>query len=151
MKKFVRQTSADSAGNGLKLNLRANAARVARTFEPGFYQLRIDAARLVVARTGNVSIALDIIEMDSGVLADTRPLWIAGPNATVGRLAAENQALVAQLLELAGQNIDGEIQLADVVPKLVGLTFDARLALATDSRTGRTYNAVAAIIMDDAA
>jgi hypothetical protein len=54
------------------------------------------------------------------------------------------------LLELAGENTDGEIDIAVVISKLVGLVFDAWLALATDRRTGRTYNTLAAVVMDDA-
>jgi hypothetical protein len=148
VKKFVRQKSVDSSFNGLKLNLRTNAAQVAHIFEPGFYQLRIDGARLVMGNADNVSVALDLIELAGNALVDSRPLWIDGPNANVGRLAAENQNLLARLLQLAGQNIDGDINVAEAITKLVGLVFEGRLALETDNRTGRTYNSLVNVVID---
>ena len=81
---------------------------VARVFEPEFYNVRIEAARIVVTRTtGNSSVALDVIETASSAFVAIQPLCIGGPNANTGRLAAESQALLAQLLELAGQDTDG--------------------------------------------
>jgi hypothetical protein len=151
MKTFQRQKSANTTVDKLKMNLRAASAQVARVFEPEFYKVRIEAARIVVARTtGNVLVALDVIETASSAFIAIQPLWIGGPNANAGRLVAENQALLAQLLELANQDTDGEIDVAELVPKLAGLVFDARLALATDSRTGRTFNVLAEIFPEGA-
>ena len=55
----------------------------------------------------------------------------------------ENQHLVAQLLTLPGLPTAGNV--GDLIPQLAGLEFDARFVLALDSRTGRTYNALAEI------
>ena len=35
-----------------------------------------------------------------------------------------------------------------LIPELAGLTFEAQLALAVDSRTGRSFNAIATIFTD---
>ena len=52
---------------------------------------------------------------------------------SVGDLAAENQHVIAQLLTLAGLPTAGNV--GDLIPKLAGLEFDARLALAVDGRS----------------
>ena len=71
-------------------------------------------------------------------------LWVDGPNAGAGQLVIENQHLVAQLLTLAGLPTAGNV--GALIPQLTGLEFDARLVLAIDNRSGRTYNALAEII-----
>jgi hypothetical protein len=40
---------------------------------------------------------------------------------------------------------------SDLIPKLAGLEFDAHLALAVDSRSGRIYNALSKIYDADGA
>ena len=40
--------------------------------------------------------------------------------------------------------------LASLIPKLAGHEFAARLVISHDSRTGRTYNSIAAVIPEDA-
>jgi hypothetical protein len=87
--------------------------------------------------------------MESGGRVDIRPLWVDGPNAGAGNLAAENRHLVAQLLTLRELPTAGNVN--DLIPQLAGLEFDARLVLDPDGRTGRTYNALADIYMDDGA
>ena len=101
----------------------------------------------IIQNNQNVSVVLNLIEMESGSRVDIRPLWVDGPNAGAGDLAVKNQHLVAQLLSLRGLPTAGNVGV--LVPQLAGLEFDARLVLAPDSRTGRTYNALADIYTDD--
>ena len=68
------------------------------------------------------------------------------PNANVGSLAVENKNLIAQLLKLAGKPTVGT---PDLIPELAGLSFEARLVLSTDGRTGRTYNALEEILKSE--
>ena len=62
---------------------------------------------------------------------------------SVGDLTAKNQHVIAQLLTLAGLPTSGNV--GTLIPKLAGLEFDARLALAVDGRSGRTHNELAEI------
>ena len=50
---------------------------------------------------------------------------------------------IAQLLTLAGLPTEGNVGV--LIPKLVTLEFDARLALAVDGRSGRTHSELAEI------
>ena len=145
MKKFIRQKAANEAPD-VELDFGAAAAKVARVFEPDEYKVRIESAR-VIQRTQNILIALDLIETESGGRIDSRPLWVEGPNANSGNLTAENQHLVAQLLTLAKLPTAGNV--GELIPKLAGLEFNAQLVLAVDSRSGRSFNAIADIYMDD--
>jgi hypothetical protein len=147
MKKFTRQSCGKAPTATLNLDFGAAATQVAQIFEPGVYTLRIKTA-CVVQNNANISIAIDIIEMESGVRVDTRPIWVDGPNAGVGQLAAANQHLIAQLLTLAGQPTAGNV--STLVPHLSGLAFEARLALNIDHRTGRTFNVLADVFPEEA-
>ena len=73
MKKFTRST----ANTNVTMNLRASAGQLARVFEPEIYELCIKGARLIHSGSGNVSLALDIIEIECGSTVSTRPLWLA--------------------------------------------------------------------------
>ena len=145
MKKFTRRGKATIAD--INLDFGAAAAKVARVFEPGEYKLRIESARVVPSKQ-NVLVALDLIETESGGRVDSRPLWVDGPNAGAGQLVMENRHLVAQLLTLLGLPTAGNV--GALIPQLAGLEFEARLVLAVDSRSGRTYNALDKIYVDDA-
>jgi hypothetical protein len=144
MRKFVRQKSANAPD--VNIDFGAAEAKVAHVFEPGEYKLRIDSAR-VIQRNQNVLIALDLVELDSGGRIDSRPYWVDGPNSAAGALTAENQHLVAQLLVLAKLPTAGNV--GALIPKLAGLEFDARLVLAVDNRTGRSFNTIADIYADE--
>ena len=146
MKKFTRQTSGNAPTADVNLDFGAAGAKVARLFEPGEYRLRIDSPR-IIQNNQNVSVVLNLIEIESGSRVDIRPLWVDGPNAGVGDLAGRNQHLLGQLLTLRELPTAGK--LGDLIPQLAGLEFDARLVLDPDNRTGRTYNALAAIYVDD--
>ena len=146
MKKFTRQTSGNAPTADVNLDFGAAGAKVATLFEPDKYRLRIDSAR-VIQNNQNVSVVLSLIERESGSRVDSRPLWVEGPNAGVGDLAAKHQHLIAQLLKLRGLPTAGNV--GDLIPQLAGLEFDAHLVLAVDRRTGQTYNALAAIYEDD--
>jgi hypothetical protein len=91
-------------------------------------------------------IVLDLVEVESGARVAMQPIWVDGPNANGGRFAAENRHLIAQLLKLAGKPTAGDPR--ELIPTLAGLTFEAQLIISTDSRTGRTFNAIGTIIID---
>jgi hypothetical protein len=153
MRKFKRQTggasggaSGGSDGSDITLDFGAAAAKIARVFEPGEYRLRVEAARVIY--TENVSVVLDLIELDSNSRVATGMLWVDGPNSAVGNLATENQHLVAQLLTLAKLPTTGNV--SSLISKLAGLEFDAHLVLAVDNRSGRSFNAIADIYTDAA-
>ena len=146
MKKFTRQTSGHAPAADINLDFGAAAAKVAHVFEPDDYKMRIETAR-VVQSGQNILIALDLVMMEGGDRIDSRPLWVAGPNAGISPFAAENQNLVAHLLSLAGQPTTGNINA--LIPKLTGLEFEGYLILKRDSN-GRTYNALATVHQDDA-
>jgi hypothetical protein len=146
MKKFTRQQTGSTPTTNSHLDFGAASAKVARVFEPGEYRLRIESAHIVQSNQ-NVLVALDLIEAEGGGRVASQPLWVDGPNAGAGDLAVENQHLVAQLLSLRGLPTAGNV--GSLIPQLKGLEFDARLALAIDNRSGRTYNALAVIIVDD--
>ena len=147
MKKFTRQQSGSTPTTNINLDFGAASAKVARVFEPDEYRLRIESAHIIQSNQ-NVLVALDLIEAEGGGRVASQPLWVDGPNAGAGQLVVENQHLVAQLLTLAGLPTAGNV--GSLIPQLTGLEFDARLALAIDNRSGRTYNALAVIIVDDA-
>lgn len=146
MKKFIRQKSANTPTSDVNLDFGAAAAKIARVFEPDDYKMRIETAR-VVQSGQNILIALDLVMVEGGGRIDSRPLWVAGPNAGISPFAAENQNLVAQLLSLAGQPTTGNINA--LIPKLTGLEFEGYLILKRDNN-GRTYNALATVHQDDA-
>jgi len=146
MKKFTRQTSGKAPTADVNLDFGAAGAKAARLFEPGEYRLRIDSAR-IIKNNQNVSVVLSLIKMESGCRVDIRPLWVNGPNAGAGDLAGKNQHLIGQLLTSRGLPTKGDMGV--LIPQLAGLEFDAHLVLDPDGRTGRTYNALAAIYVDD--
>jgi len=146
MKKFTRQTSGNAPTADVNLDFAAAGAKVARLFEPGEYRLRIDSARIIQNKQ-NVSVVLSLIEMERGCRVDIRHLWVNGPNAGAGDLAGKNQHLIGQLLTSRGLPTKGDMGV--LIPQLAGLEFDAHLVLDPDGRTGRTYNALAAIYVDD--
>jgi hypothetical protein len=146
MKKFTRQKSDHVQTTDIHLDFGAAAAKVAHVLEPGDYKLRIESAR-VIQSAQNILIVLDLVEADSGGRVDSRPLWVDGPNAGAGQFVMENRHRIAQLLSLVGLPTVGNV--GALIPQLAGLEFDARLVLATDSRSGRTYNAIAEIYADE--
>ena len=146
MKKFTRQTSGNAPTADVNLDFGAAGAKLARLFEPGEYRLRIDSARIIQNKQ-NVSVVLSLIEMERGCRVDIRPLWVNGPNAGAGDLAGKNQHLIGQLLTSRGLPTKGDMGV--LIPQLAGLEFDARLVLDPDGRTGRTYNALDDIYVDD--
>lgn len=146
MRKFVRQKSNNGAVDA-NIDFGAAAAKVARVFEPSEYRLKVQSAR-VIQPNGNVSVVLDLVELGSGGRIATSPMWVDGPNAAAGDLAAENKNLIAQLLTLADLPTAGNV--SELIPKLAGLEFDARLVLSVDNRRGRSFNAIADIYTDEA-
>ena len=126
MKKFTRQTSGNAPTADVNLDFGAAGAKVPHLFEPGEYRLRIDSTRMI-QNNQNVSVFLNLIEMESGSRVDIRPMWVDGPNAGAGDLAAKNRHLIARLLTLRELPTAGNV--GDLVPQLAGLEFDAHLVL----------------------
>jgi hypothetical protein len=145
MKKFVRQKSSNNVPD-VNIDFGAAAAKVPRVFEPREYKLRLESARVIHSEQ-NVSVALDLVELESGDRVDGRPLWVDGPNSDAGKLTAKNQNFIAWLLTLAKLPTSGNV--SDLIPKLAGLVFDAHLARDVD-RSGRRYNAFSEIYVDEA-
>jgi hypothetical protein len=144
MKKFTRQKPGNAPIADINLDFGAAAAKVARVFPPGEYRLRIESAR-VVSSGQNILIALNLVMAEGAERVASRPLWVDGPNADNGPLAAENQNLIAQLLTLAGQPTTGNVN--DLIPELNGVEFGGYLALKRDS-SGLAYNVLATIYQD---
>ena len=140
MRKFHRQQKLNGTTAPINLDFGAAAAKVPITFEPGEYRLKVQAAR-VVEHNDNILIGLDLVELDTGNRVSGMPLWVAGPKSDGGNLTAENQNLIAQLLTLKQLPTSGNV--SELIPQLADLEFDARLVVAKDNRTGRTYNAIA--------
>ena len=147
MKKFTRQKSGNAPTADINLDFGAAAAKVARVFEPGDYRLRINSAR-VIQSNQNLLVALDLVMAEDGGRVASRPLWVDGPNAGGNQLVENNKHLVAQLLTFAGLPTSGNV--GSLIPKLTALEFDARLVLDPDKGSGRAYNALAEIYVDDA-
>jgi hypothetical protein len=145
MKTFVRQKPTTTATVPTNIDFGAASTQIARVLDPEVYSLRIESAR-VVQRNQNTLIALDLTEVESGAHVAIQPIWVEGPNANAGRLAAENRHLIARLLALAGKPTAGEVH--ELIPALVGLTFEAQLGICTDSRTGRIFNVIGTILVD---
>jgi hypothetical protein len=145
MKRFVRQKPANNASADVTIDFGAASAQIARVFDPETYNLRIESAS-VIHRNQNTLVVLELIEVESGAKVALQPIWVNGPNADAGGLAAENRHLIAQLLRLARKPTVGQVHA--LIPELTGLTFEARLVLAMDPRTARTYNAIASIFTD---
>jgi hypothetical protein len=147
MKKFSRQNCGGAPTATVNLDFGAAAAKVARLFEPNEYKLRIESAR-VIQSNQNILVVLDLIETESSGRVDSQPMWVDGPNAGAGQIALENRHRIARLLTLAGLPTAGNV--GTLIPQLAGVEFDARLVLAVDNRSGRTYNSIAEIYVDDA-
>jgi hypothetical protein len=147
MKEFSRQKSGNASTANINIDFGAAATKVAHVLEPGEYGLRVDSAR-VVQNGQNILVALDLVMMEGGDRIDNRPLWVEGPKAGNSPYAAENQNLIAKLLARAGLPTAGDV--GALIPQLAGVEFYARLVLAVDNRSGRTYNSIAEIYVDDA-
>jgi hypothetical protein len=94
MKTFVRQKPANPAAVATNIDFGAASAQIARVLDPEVYTVRIDSAR-VVQRNQNTLIALDLVEVESGAHVAIQPIWVDGPNANAGRVAAENRHQIA--------------------------------------------------------
>jgi hypothetical protein len=136
MRSFRRLPSATSTPD-VEIDFGGAKDRLPKLFEPGSREVQIQAAK-VVARNGNISVILDLLDVETGARIDNRALWVDGPNANVGTLAAENQELIGRMLELAGKPTAGSVR--QLIPELAGFAFTAVLGVGTDSRTGRAYN-----------
>jgi hypothetical protein len=145
MKRFTRQKSSNPPTSPIEIDFGAAAAHAARVFSPEIYDVRIESAG-VVWKNGNTSVVVDLVEIESGERVAIQPMWVDGPNANAGSLADEHRKIIATLLSLSGQPTAGNVQ--ELIPKIAGLVFEARLVLETNGRTSRSFNAIAEIFTD---
>jgi hypothetical protein len=148
MKKFIRQNATRAPAADIAIDFGAASEQVARLFEPEVYGLKVKTASVRHNQNGNVFVDFDLVELESGARVSLPPLWVDGPKAEAGSLVVENRDVIAQLLRRAGLETSGKV--GELIPKLAGLEFGARLTIYPDSRTGRTFNSIAAIIPEDA-
>ena len=111
MRSFRRLPSATSAPD-VEIDFGGAKDRLPKLLEPGSREVQIQAAA-VASKNDNISVILDLLDVETGVRIDNRPLWVDGPKANVGRLAAENRELIARMLELAGKPTSGPVGTAD--------------------------------------
>ncbi len=149
MKKFTRQNATRAPAADIAIDFGAASEQVARVFEPEVYGLQVKSASVLHSPNSNFFVVLDLVELESGTRVSLQPLWVDGPNAKAGSLVAENCDVIAQMLSGAGLATSGNV--GELIPKLAGHEFAARLVISHDSRTGRTYNSIAAVIPEDAA
>ncbi len=149
MKKFIRQNATKAPAADIAIDFGAASEKVARVFEPEVYGLRVKTASVLHSHNDNVFVVLDLVEVESDARVSLQPLWVAGPNAEGSSLVAENHDVIAQMLRQAGLETKGSV--GELIPQLAGREFGARLAIYPDSRTGRTFNSIVAIIPEDAA
>ena len=149
MKKFTRQNATRAPAADIAIDFGAASEQVARVFEPEVYGLQVKSASVLHSPNSNFFVVLDLVESESGTRVSLQPLWVDGPNAKAGSLVAENCDVIAQMLSGAGLATSGNV--GELIPKLAGHEFAARLVISHDSRTGRTYNSIAAVIPEDAA
>ena len=128
MNRFVRPNRQQPNAPGSS-QINFAAAKKTVLLDPGRYELRIERAELV-GRQGNTSIALTTTDIASGQIVNTKPMWVAGPNARFGDLAERNQAIIADLLRLAGQPLEGDT--AALLASLAGLRFMGDLGIESD-------------------
>jgi hypothetical protein len=120
--------------------------------DPGDHAATIENATLVKSQRGNVSVVLALGNPDTGHLFDVRPLWIDGPNAAAGTMAARNLAIIGDLLEAVGVAPDSYNAIDNkLLASLVGKTFDIHRSLEY-GQTGQVFNAIALIngLIEDA-
>jgi hypothetical protein len=149
MKKFTRQPPVGQPAP-IKLDLRAAAAQSLRILPAGTHKLRVEAARLARSNAGNPICCLYLTTADSEAAVDVTPLVIGSTAVGLARLVAQNQRILAHLLELAGVNIDGEIDVREELQKLVGLVFHGKLSTVLDNRNGLDINKIEAVVAEDA-
>jgi|SRR6516165_9513176 hypothetical protein len=119
--------------------------------DPDEYAVKITEARLTSDRKrrnskGNVSIVLTLVDSKTEQPFDTRPLWIDGPNASVGNLAPRNYKVIVDLLAALGIDEASYTEINDdLLAKLIGKSFEVELDVDR-GRNGRAFNYIARVI-----
>jgi hypothetical protein len=125
---------------GATRKLSVSTENVARPtlVDRGDYLCSVKRAALIEShRGGNISVVLELLDPESNDHYDTRPLWVAGPNAGEGNMAGRNLGIVRDLLEAVGIPPDAYKEITDeLLARLVNKTFDLRLDLDRGSRGG---------------
>jgi hypothetical protein len=149
MKTFTRKKSTSPPMADRSIDFAADSEKIAVELPPDYYDLRVANAAVIERPNGNMLVDLGLVEKESGARVRMRPLWIAGPKEDEGPLAVQNRLLIAQLLTLAGEETSGKP--GELIPKLIGMEFAARLTCSQDAQTGVRYNAIAEVFADEAA
>jgi hypothetical protein len=124
--------------------------------DPGPYDVVVDEARLIASprSPGNISVVLKLHDADTGTVIETRPAWIAGPNAGRGPMAARNQRIISDMLDAAGTPADSYERFTnELLANLVGKTFAVELGI-DQGRLASSFNIITRIdglvVNDDA-
>jgi len=134
MNRFVRPNRQQTNTPASQIDFAA--AKKSVLLDPGLYRLLLERAELA-RRNGNTSVVLTITDIATGQIISTKPMWIDGPHARSGDLAEQNRAVIADLLRLAGQPLDGDP--AVLLEGLTGLRFTGDLGIERD-QNGNPFN-----------
>jgi hypothetical protein len=139
MGKFTR-TGINRPSTAVAKTIDFGQSQRAEVLEPDLYSLRVDDVKVTSNSTHagvNTSVILTLTEMTESVAIRSAPLWIDGPNARRGDLAAENRATIKELLEAAGHPTKGNP--IELLEKLKGFEFSGELIVDRDA-SGRPCN-----------
>jgi hypothetical protein len=132
-------------GSNTVLSVTKQTAQRPELVEPGAYDVLVEEARLVGRPGSNVSVALKLRTTDTQTIVDTRPLWIGGPHADRGPMAARNQRIVSDLLTAAGIDDDSFTTFTDaVLANLVGKVFAVELGIDR-GKLASSFNCIARV------
>jgi hypothetical protein len=129
-----------------KLSVSTESVARRSLVDPGDYLATVKKALLIEPRRdGNISVVLELVDPESDNYYDTRPLWVSGPNAGNGNMAARNVGIVCDLLKVIGIPPTAYKELDDeLLARLVGKTFELTLGLDRGSRGG-AFNVIARV------
>ena len=71
MKNFRRPPSATSAPD-VEIDFGAAKDRLPKLFEPGSREVQVQAAKVVAGKNGNISVVLDLLDVETGARIDNR-------------------------------------------------------------------------------
>jgi hypothetical protein len=129
-----------SSGKSISRKLTVSTESIVRRVlaNPGDYTCTVAKAALIEPRNaGNISAVIELVDPPSGDYFDLRPLWIDGPNAANGNMAARNIAVIADLLEAIGIPPGSYKELNDeLLARLIDKTFELTLDLDRGGRGG---------------
>jgi hypothetical protein len=140
-REVFRHRSSKAATRKLTVSTDKVAHRVLAN--PDDYIVIVRNAVLIEPRhDGNISVALELADPESGKYFYVRPLWVDGPNAGRGNMAAHNLGIIADLLEVIGIPPTSYKELNDeLLARLIGRSFNITLDIDRGNRGG-VFNVV---------